>query len=232
MKALFTALFAAAALPSLALAQAGAPRQDPAALKAVAEQYLKLQASALPGKVTVTMGALDPRLSLAACAAPEAFQQPGARSWGKVTVGVRCTAPSPWTVYLQAQVSVVTDYVASAVPLAQGQPVTAAQLVKMQGDLGALPQGVITDMAQAVGKSPTVSLPAGAPLRLDNLKSRPVVQQGQLVRVVSSGAGFAVSAEGRAIGSAAEGQVVQVRTPAGAVVSGIAQAGGAVLVAF
>lgn len=232
MKSLLAPVLLAAALPSLAFAQGGAARQDPAALKAVAEQYLKQQASALPGKVTVTMGALDPRLSLAACAAPEAFQQPGARSWGKVTVGVRCTAPSPWTVYLQAQVSVVTDYVASAVPLAQGQPVTAAQLVKMQGDLGALPQGVITDMAQAVGKSPTVSLPAGAPLRLDNLKSRPVVQQGQLVRVVSSGAGFAVSAEGRAIGSAAEGQVVQVRTPAGAVVSGIAQAGGSVLVAF
>jgi flagella basal body P-ring formation protein FlgA len=90
----------------------------------------------------------------------------------------------------------------------------------------------VTDMAQAVGRSNTISLPSGAPLRLDALRSKPVVQQGQLVRVVSSGAGFKVSAEARAIGTAGEGQVVQVRTPAGAIISGVAQAGGLVEVVF
>jgi flagella basal body P-ring formation protein FlgA len=58
------------------------------------------------------------------------------------------------------------------------------------------------------------------------------VQQGQLVRVVSRGAGFAVSADARAIGTAGEGQVVQVRTPAGAILSGVARVGGAVEVVF
>jgi flagella basal body P-ring formation protein FlgA len=76
-------------------------------------------------------------------------------------------------------------------------------------------------MAQAIGRH-TISLPSGAPLRLDALKAKPVVQQGQLVRVVSTGAGFKVSAEARAIGTASEGQVVQVRTPAGAIISGVA----------
>jgi flagella basal body P-ring formation protein FlgA len=52
------------------------------------------------------------------------------------------------------------------------------------------------------------------------------------VRVVSTGAGFSVSAEARAIGTAADGQVVQVRTPAGAILSGVAHAGGLVEVAF
>ena len=117
-------------------------------------------------------------------------------------------------------------------PLAQGQPIDASQLVVLKGDLTAMPAGVVTDMAQAVGRSSKVSLPAGAPLRLDSLNSKPVVQQGQSVRVVSSGPGFKVSAEGRAIGTAGEGQVVQVRTPAGAIISGIAQAGGLVEVVF
>ena len=217
----------------LALAQPpAAPRQDLAALRGVAEQYLQTQAAGLPGKVTVSIGALDPRMSLAACEAPQAFQQPGARAWGKTTVGIRCAAPTAWTVYIQAQVSVVAEYVAAAVPLAQGQAIEAAQLVLMKGDLAALPNGVVTDMAQAVGRSSTVSLPAGAPLRLDALRSKPVIQQGQLVRVVSSGAGFRVSAEARAIGTAADGQVVQVRTPAGAIISGVAKAGGLVEVVF
>jgi flagella basal body P-ring formation protein FlgA len=229
----FPALLLAALAPPCALAQqAGAARQDLAVLRSTVEQFLQAQASGLPGQVTVKAGAIDPRMSLAACPAPEAFLQPGARAWGKTTVGVRCTAPAAWTVYIQAQVSVQADYVTAAVPLAQGQPVELGQLAVMKGDIASMPNGIITDPAQAVGRTPVVSLAAGTPLRLDTLKSRPVVQQGQSVRLVSNGNGFSVSSEARAIGNAAEGQVVQVRTPAGAVVSGTARAGGLVEVGF
>jgi len=218
------------------LASANAPvnqgRQNLPALRAVVEQYLQTQTAGLPGQVTVKVGQVDPRTSLAACPAPEAFQQPGARAWGKTTVGVRCTAPSPWTVYIQATVNVVADYVAAAVPLAQGQPVDASQLVLMRGDIAAMPNGIITDMAQAIGRMPTASLPAGTPLRLDTLRSKPVVQQGQTVRLVSKGANFSVSAEARAINNAGEGQVAQARTQSGTVVSGTARAGGIIEVAI
>jgi flagellar basal body P-ring formation protein FlgA len=129
-------------------------------------------------------------------------------------------------------VSVQAEYVAAAMPLAQGQPIDASQLIMVKGDLAALPNGVLTDMAQAVGKMSTLSLPSGAPLRDNQLRSKPVVQQGQAVRVVSGGAGFQVSAEAKAIGSAGEGQVVQVRTPGGAILSGVAKAGGLVEVVF
>lgn len=226
---LFSVLLLAA---PLALAQAQpAKRQDGAALRTLAEHFLQTQSAGLPGKVTIKMGAVDPRLSLAACPAPEAFQQPGARPWGKTTVGVRCTAPV-WTVFLQASVSVVADYVVAGAPLAQGQAIDASQLATARGDLAAMPNGIITDMAQAVGRTPTVSLPAGTPLRLDTLKSKPVVQQNQAVRIVSRGENFSVSGEGKAIGNAGEGQVVQVRTPRGAIVSGTARQGGIVEVAL
>jgi flagella basal body P-ring formation protein FlgA len=87
-------------------------------------------------------------------------------------------------------------------------------------------------MAQAIGRTPTVSLAAGTPLRLDTLRSKPVVQQGQAVRLVSGGNGFSVSAEGKAITNANDGQIVQVRTPSGTVISGTARTGGMVEVAF
>jgi flagella basal body P-ring formation protein FlgA len=233
MKFHFFALLLAALASAPALAQQQtAARQDPAALRSVVEQFLQTQTAGLPGKASVKVGAIDPRLSLAACPAPEAFLQPGARAWGKTTVAVRCSAPTAWTVYIQAQVSVLAEYVAAAVPLAQGQPLEQGQLVLMQGDIASMPNGIITDMAQAIGRSPTVSLAAGTPLRLDTLKSKPVIQQGQMVRLVSTGAGFSVSSEARAIGTAGAGQVVQVRTPTGAIVSGTAKAGGLVEVAF
>jgi flagella basal body P-ring formation protein FlgA len=232
LRPLFLALLAAPLAQAATPAPAAPARLNPDALRAVAEQFLQTQTAGLPGEVSIKVGAIDPRTALAACPAPEAFLQPGARAWGKTTVGVRCTAPSSWTIFVQAQVSVKADYVAAAAPLAQGQAVEAGQLMLLKGDIAAMPGGIVTDMAQAIGRTPTVSLAAGTPLRLDLLRSKPVVQQGQAVRLTSVGNGFSVSAEGRAIGNAGEGQVVQVRTPAGSVVSGTAKAGGLVEVAF
>ena len=91
---------AAALLVLLAPLASAQGRQNLPALRTVVEQYLQSQSAGLPGQVTIKVGQVDPRTSLAACPAPEAFQQPGARAWGKTTVGVRCTAPYPWTVYI------------------------------------------------------------------------------------------------------------------------------------
>jgi flagella basal body P-ring formation protein FlgA len=232
IRTLFVILSAASLFVLSGVSQAAPAIQNVNALRAAVEQFLLTQAAGLPGEVSVKVGAVDPRTALAHCPAPEAFLQPGARAWGKTTVGVRCTAPSSWTIFVQAQVNVKADYVAAAVPLAQGQAVEQGQLMLVKGDIAAMPNGIITDMAQAIGRTPTVSLAAGTPLRLDTLRSKPVVQQNQAVRLVLNGNGFSVSAEGRAIGTAGEGQVVQVRTPSGTVVSGTAKAGGMVEVAF
>ena len=215
--------------PSAAQALA---RQDPAALRQSVQQFLQIQSAGLPGQVTVTVGPIAASLNLAACPDPQAFLAPGSRAWGKTTVGLRCAAPLPWTVYIQANVAVLANYIASAVPLAQGQPIEAHQLISMKGDLTTLPAGIATEISQVVGRSANLSLPSGMPLRLDTLRSKPVVLQGQLVRVVSSGPGFRVSTEARAIGNANEGQVVLVRTPGGHQISGVAKAGGLVEVAF
>jgi len=234
MKRLLTTAALLALLPAAQTqAQQAAPlRQDAAALKRSVEQFLQVQSGGLPGQVTVAVGAVDPRMNLAACPDPQAFFMPGARAWGKTTVGVRCVAPAAWTIYIQATVSVVGDYIASAAPLAQGQAIEAGQLVTLKGDLTTLPAGIATDMGQVIGRSTNISLPPGTPLRLDTLRSKPVVQSGQLVRLVSSGNGFSVSAEARAMSTAGDGQVVQVKTSGGQQITGIAKAGGLVEVAF
>ncbi|KRB93343.1 flagellar basal body P-ring formation chaperone FlgA [Noviherbaspirillum sp. Root189] len=235
VKALLAALwlmagFAAAQTPQQA--QQSPQRQDPAALRQVVEQFLRIQTAGLPGQVNLSVGQVDARSSLPACAAPEAFLPNGSRIWGRTTVGVRCTVPSPWTLYISATVQVVGDYIAAAVPLAQGQQVGPNDLVKLKGDLTSLPAGVITDTSQAIGRTMTTSLPAGTPLRNDALRSQAAVQQGQTVRVVSNGPGFSVATEGRALNNASEGQIAQARTASGQVVSGVAKTGGIVEVTY
>lgn len=207
-------------------------RQDTSALRSVVEQFLQVQTTGLPGQTSFTIGAIDSRMNLPACAAPEAFLPPGSRIWGKTSVGVRCTAPSPWTVYVSATVQVLADYVITAAPLPQGRQLTASDLTRIKGDLTALPSTIITDGNQAIGKTLSVSLPAGAPLRSDALKTQQAVQQGQLVKVTTTGPGFQVSAEARALNNAAEGQVTQARTQSGQVVSGVARMGGIIEVTY
>ncbi len=235
MKLSFNFALAAFVLPlalstQFAVAQVGEPeaRQDLGALKQAAEQFLRTQASGLPGEVKVTVGSIDPRMKLPACATPETFFPPSSKAWGKTTVGIRCTVPSPWTIYVSAKVQVQGDYVVAAVPLTQGQTITQADIAKVKGDLTTMPAGIITDASQAVGRTVANSIGLGSPLRQDALRNQQAIQQGQAVRVIVNGAGFSVSSEARALNNANEGQLTQVRTSNGQVISGIAKPGGIV----
>jgi flagella basal body P-ring formation protein FlgA len=214
------------------LAQAAPARQDHGALRQVATQFLTEQAGGLPGQISVTVGAIDPRLNLAACAAPVAFLPNGAKAWGKTSVGVRCSAPSPWAVYIPAMVQVEGEYMAATVPLAQGQTIGPNDIAKVRGDLTALPPGIITEPSQAVGYTVARTITVGAPLRQDALRSQQAVAQGQMVRLVSSGPGFKVTSDGRALANGSDGQTIQVRASNGQVVSGVARTGGLVEVAY
>lgn len=207
-------------------------RQEPAEVKRVVEDFLRIQTKGLPGKVSFTVGTIDPNNNLPPCAALEAYMNAGARPWGKTNVGVRCQTDGGWNIYVPVQVRVVGDYLVTSRALARGQVLGPADVTTRQGDLAELPAGVLTDPAQAMGKTVSLSLGSGQLLRADALRAAFVVQQGQSVKVMSRGAGFQVSTEGRALNNAADGQVVQVRTPSGQTVSGIARPGGVVEVAY
>ncbi len=129
-------------------------------------------------------------------------------------------------------IKVVANYIVSAKPLRQGQVLTAADLTTQRGDLTQLPPGTITELNEAVGRTLTGGLPFAGALRQDMLRARAAVVQNQSVKLVSSGRGFSVSAEGRALNNAAEGQMVQVRSASGSVVSGIARPGAIVEVNY
>jgi flagellar basal body P-ring formation protein FlgA len=216
--------FAASQTPEL--------RQDPAKISRNVEQFLRNQTIGLPGQVIVSVGNIDSRLNLKDCLSPEPFLPQGSRAWGKTTIGVRCTAPTSWTVYVQATVKIIGDYIATLAPLAQGKVIDANDIVKLEGDLTSLPAGIITNEFQAIGRTLAVSLASGTPLRFDALRNQFAVQQGQIIRLVSIGPGFRVSTEARALANANDGHIVQVKTTSGQLITGVAKAGGVVEVHF
>ena len=214
-------------LPVLAFAQ---NTQSP--LYRAVEDYLRVQTQGLPGKVSYRITPLDPRTQLSACDAFEPFLPTGSAPWGKTTIGVRCQGPSSWTIYVQAQISVQAKYLVAARPLVAGQTISASDFIDRNGDLGTLPPTILIQAEQAIGKTVKIGIAPGQPLRSDQLIVPWAVQQGQNVKTVSQGSGFSVSSEGKALNNAIEGQVVQVRTPSGQTVSGIARSGGIVEVTY
>lgn len=196
------------------------------------DNFLQTQTQGLPGKVSYSHGQLDQHSRLTTCSAYEPFLPTGSRLWGKTTVGVRCLAPTPWTAYVPVQVSILGNYLVAFRQLVPGQKVEAGDIASQSGDLGALPVSVLTDPAQAIGKTVKIGVAAGQPVRAEWLAAPWVVQQGQSVRLISSGTGFTVSNEGKALNNAVDGQVTQVRTHSGQVVSGVARPGGVVQVSY
>lgn len=206
--------------------------QDLGALKKTIGQFLRTQTIGLPGKVTIEVGSIEPRLKLAACTSPTAFLPRNSRAWGKTTVGIRCDAPSPWTIYVSANIRVHGEYVAAAVPLTRGHVLRQGDLIMVKGELTALPPETLTSQAQALGRKVARSMYPGAPVRQNALRIKRAVRQGQSVRLISTGPGFRISSEGKAQNNAAAGQYVRVKTKSGQIVSGIADAGGIVKVVY
>jgi flagella basal body P-ring formation protein FlgA len=224
---------AASQTPAQAAAQPAAPvpagQQDGEAIRRAALAYLQQQSAGLPGKVDISVATVFPR-GLAACTTLEPFLPTGARVWGRTTVGVRCSGERPWTLYLQAKVSIHATYFLASRSIAPGELLSAADLIARDGDLTLLPQAVITDPAQAVGSVSLMRVSAGLPLRRDMLKSADSVTIGQSVKVVAQGANFAISAEGSAMNNASPGQPVRVKTANGQIIQGIVKDGGTVVI--
>ncbi|BCF98777.1 hypothetical protein PPGU19_033460 [Paraburkholderia sp. PGU19] len=224
---------AAAPTQAQAAAQPAAPvpagQQDGESIRRAALAYLQQQSAGLPGKVDISVATVFPR-GLAACTTLEPFLPTGARVWGRTTVGVRCSGERPWTLYLQAKVSIHATYFLASRSIAPGELLSASDLIARDGDLTLLPQAVITDPAQAVGSVSLMRVSAGLPLRRDMLKSADSVTIGQSVKVVAQGANFAISAEGSAMNNASPGQSVRVKTANGQIIQGIVKDGGTVVI--
>lgn len=162
------------------------------------------------------------------CDQPEVFLPAGSRLWGRSRLGVRCRLPTSWTVYLGIQVKISGRYVVSTRKIERGQIIGESDLALAEGELTALPDTPLTDIAHVIGRRSSASLAAGQALRRSQLLSVPIIRQGDRVRIVVRGGAFAASTEGSALTTAGEGEAVRARTVSGRTVSGIARAGGEV----
>lgn len=175
-------------------------------------------------RVEVEVGSLDPRLKLAPCARITPYLPGGARLWGRTHVGLRCDEGARWNVFVPITVKVFAKGWAATQALPPGTTLQAAHLQLDEVDLAADASPVIRQFEAAVGRTLTRALRPGQAVREVDLKARQWFAAGDIVRVVTVGAGFAVSTSGQALSAGVEGRSAKVRVDGGRIVSGRATA--------
>lgn len=175
---------------------------------------------------------LDARLQLARCDKPlSTLPANSDRVLGPVSVGVRCGGLEPWTLYVRGQVSASMEVPVLAASVGRGELVSTSdinmQLQKISGDL----DGIISNIDDIVGMEAKRSLTLGDTLRFSDLKAPQLIERGQSVAIVSTGAGLRVSMQGKALANGGAGDRILVANVAtGKRVEGVVSRDGSVLV--
>jgi flagella basal body P-ring formation protein FlgA len=192
-------------------------------IHASVNSFVRAQTQALPGKFSFQITDIDKRISLPACSSLEAFLPPGTVLNGNTSVGVRCNSKQNWSIFVQVHVQISMNMLALKHTLQAGQSVHAEDISSLSSE--SVPAGTLTEPAQAVGKIMKYSVGGGQILRFDMLRAPYSVKLGDSVQLQVKGAGFSVSAEGQALGNAADGEKISARTASGQIISGIAHSG-------
>lgn len=182
--------------------------------------------------VDVSIRPLDSRLNLAVCDQPlNTLPASNQRVLGPVSAGIRCDGPQPWTLYVRGQVSAQVDMPVLAASVARGDVLSQNDISIQSRRLSNDNARYITEIDDIIGKQAKRALTAGTELRYSDLKTPIIVERGQMVSIVSGGAGLRVSMQGKALASGGSGDRIMVaNVKTGKRVEGVVARDGSVMI--
>ncbi len=182
-------------------------------LRQTAMSFLQAQtAKRADQEVEISIGRIDRRLKLATCEkTPAAFLAAGAKLQGKLTVGLRCAGPKPWTVYVPAQIKIFAEVVAATQPLLRGRKISTADIMFVRQELSQLRNGYFIKKDAVIGKVLTQNLAAGNAITPKQVKAPVLVRRGEKVTIVAAIGTLKVRGKGKALEDAALGELISVR---------------------
>lgn len=180
----------------------------------------------------IRTGRLDSRLRLAQCEAPlETFLPPGGRTLGNTTVGVRCSIPKPWTLYVPVTVNLYKQVVVAADALPRGTILQRDQVKAARRNLAKLPQGYFIDPERLVGMKLKRNVAGGLPLSPTMVAAPQVIKRGQRVTLVANTGSVAVTMSGKALANGAAGERIRVKNLSSKrIIEGLVTSSGEVIV--
>jgi flagella basal body P-ring formation protein FlgA len=167
--------------------------QNPSTLTVQSEELRARAASAINERarnlgrtVSVTVADLDQRLRLEPCNdSPEAFIAGDGELHEHTTVGLRCAAPTRWTIYLRATVGSEQPVLVAKYPLSRGSAVRAEDFERVSKLVPGLGADYTSDPSRLALQRLRLPLAAGEALTLNKLESGSIVKRGQKVTLLA-----------------------------------------------
>ena len=122
--------------------------------------------------IQVDVQPLDARVRLRQCdGEPAVIPDTSGRALGRLTVGLRCEAPEPWTIYVRGTVASTIEVPTLITAINRKDIISESDLQMTDLDLSSDSRGLIQRVDQIVGKEARKNLLRGQPLRKSDLKA-------------------------------------------------------------
>ncbi len=183
-------------------------------IRTTAANFVKRQAAKPGQRTTINPGELDDRLKLHLCDVPlNAYLPPGSRLGSNTTVGVRCTSPRKWKLFVPVRIGVAAEVLVASKPLAAGTVLTENDVITQERDLGSLRGGYIRAGEIITGMVLKRRLPEGEPVRNELLTAPNIVRRGQSLTIRSglSNSSIRIRMAGTALSDGRLGQRIRVK---------------------
>jgi flagella basal body P-ring formation protein FlgA len=195
-------------------------------IRAAAQGYVKEHIpSKQSGDVAVTVGTLDSRLRLAACASPLSVSLPaGATFRARMTLAVSCATGTNWTVFVPVTVETKSTVLVLKRAAGRGARITEQDVEVQTRMVSGSGADYLTDVAELSGRTLKRPLGAGAALTADAMAADSLVRRGQQVTLLAAVGGMEVRARGVAMSDApASGRVKAQNLSSGRIVEGVVE---------
>ena len=195
------------------IGKAGEPVQSHSSIRQAAQLFLANHQNIQPhSEKEIHIGHLDPRLSLRQCDSQlDTFLAPGGKLVGKTTVGVRCSAPRPWAIYVPATVKLYARVYQTINPLPKGHIISEHDISPVKYNLARLHRGYYTDKTDILGKQTRRNLPAHKVLSPGQIRTPLLVKRGEQVALIAKSRQFAIRMQGKAMMDGAKGDRIRVK---------------------
>jgi len=162
-------------------------------------------------RVEVSAGALDSRLRLAACDTPIRIRADLSREASRVNARVSCGAPTPWAIYVPAQIRVYRPVVVANRALSRGETVAPNDVMLEERDILSPGAPPLLRLEDAIGLSARRAIPANSVLSTSVVEQPVLVHRGDRVSVTSRAGTIAVRTTGEALADGRSGERIRVR---------------------
>ena len=187
------------------------------AITHAARQFIVAELSGGQGEgtlkdTTITVKPLDPRLRLAACEqALEVYKAPGTRLLGHGTVGVRCSTPQPWSLFVPVHIEKQIPVLTLSRALRRGEIIGAADLVVRKRSSTSIPVSYLRSGDTLIGQQAARDLAPGVVLTRGMFKQKKLVRRGDRVILSMKNGVVAVRVAGIAMADGARGDRIRVK---------------------